>query len=162
MKCWNLVSNAQGWKVLIIDVQVGAMEIYAEVWRHSRKRKDAMKLNLPPKLVENLIWNPVISFCKISIPSYTFNALLCWNWPFYPLIMWLHKQLYYLSKYLYIFNLLSYHSLNIISTSCKCVAHFEVIWCKFWCTSNVDPKQISVKTCHVLTTIQHQFQPLEM
>jgi len=24
-----LVSNAQGWKVLIIDVQVGAVEIYA-------------------------------------------------------------------------------------------------------------------------------------
>jgi hypothetical protein len=50
-----LVSNAQGLKVLIIDVQVGAVEIYAAVWRHSRKRKDVMKLSLPPKLVENLI-----------------------------------------------------------------------------------------------------------
>jgi hypothetical protein len=24
MKCWNLVSNAQGWRVIIIDVWVGA------------------------------------------------------------------------------------------------------------------------------------------
>jgi hypothetical protein len=27
-----------------------------------------MKLSLPPKLVENLVWLRVISFCKISIP----------------------------------------------------------------------------------------------
>jgi hypothetical protein len=37
-----------------------------------------MKLSLPPKLVEKLVWVPVISFCKIFIPSYTFDdALLC-------------------------------------------------------------------------------------
>jgi len=28
-----------------------------------------MKLSLPPKLVEKLVWIPVISFCKISIPT---------------------------------------------------------------------------------------------
>jgi hypothetical protein len=28
-----------------------------------------VKLNLPPKLVEKLVWVPVISFCKIFIPS---------------------------------------------------------------------------------------------
>jgi hypothetical protein len=50
-----LVSNAQGWRVIIIDVRVGAVEIYAIVWRRSRKRKDMIKLSLPPKLVENLI-----------------------------------------------------------------------------------------------------------
>jgi hypothetical protein len=27
-----------------------------------------MKLSLPPNLVENLIWVPVIWFCKISFP----------------------------------------------------------------------------------------------
>jgi hypothetical protein len=48
-----LVSNAQGWRVFIIDVRVGA--VYAVVWRPSRKRKDMTKLSLPPKLVENLI-----------------------------------------------------------------------------------------------------------
>jgi len=31
---------------------------------------------LPPKLVEKLVWFPVISFCQIFIPSYTFDALL--------------------------------------------------------------------------------------
>jgi hypothetical protein len=31
----------------------------------SGKRKQGMKLRLPPKLVENLFWVPVILFCKI-------------------------------------------------------------------------------------------------
>jgi hypothetical protein len=44
-----------------------------------------MKLSLPPKLVEKLVWVPVISFCKIFLPSYKFDALLCRNWPFLPL-----------------------------------------------------------------------------
>ncbi len=47
--------------------------------------KDRMKLILLPKLVEKLVWVPVISFrIKIFIPSYVFDALLCWNWPFSP------------------------------------------------------------------------------
>jgi hypothetical protein len=29
-------------------------------------------------------WVPVISFCKIFIPSYAFDALLCRNWLFSP------------------------------------------------------------------------------
>jgi hypothetical protein len=41
------------------------------------KEKDRMKLNLPPKLLEKLVWVAVIPCCKISIPSYTFDALLC-------------------------------------------------------------------------------------
>jgi hypothetical protein len=40
-----------------------------------------MKLSLPPKLAEKLVWVPVISFCKISFPVYAFDALLCRNWP---------------------------------------------------------------------------------
>jgi hypothetical protein len=53
-------------------------------WRRSgKKRKDRMKLSWPPKLVGGkLVWVPVISFCKIFIPSYVFDALLYWNWPF--------------------------------------------------------------------------------
>ncbi len=43
-----------------------------------------MKLSLPPKLVEKLVWIPVILFCKIFIHSYVFDALLCRNWPFSP------------------------------------------------------------------------------
>jgi hypothetical protein len=52
--------------------------------RRSGKRKHVMKLSLPPTLVEKLVWVPVISFCKIFIPSYTFDALLRRNWPFSP------------------------------------------------------------------------------
>ncbi len=42
------------------------MKIYVatvEVLR-KKKRKDKMKLSLPPKLGEKLVWVPVISFCK--------------------------------------------------------------------------------------------------
>jgi hypothetical protein len=31
-------------------------------------RKKGMKLSLPAKLVEKLVWVPVISFCEISFP----------------------------------------------------------------------------------------------
>jgi hypothetical protein len=41
-----------------------------------------MKLSLLPKLVEKLVWVPVISLCKIFIPSYGFDGLLCRNWQF--------------------------------------------------------------------------------
>ncbi len=34
--------------------------------------------------MEKLVWAPIISFCKIFIPSYVFDALLCRNWPFLP------------------------------------------------------------------------------
>ncbi len=44
--------------------------------------KDRMKLSLPSKLAEKLVSVPVISFSKIFIRSYMFNALLCPNWPF--------------------------------------------------------------------------------
>jgi hypothetical protein len=37
--------------------------------------KEGLKLNLPPKLVEKLVWVPVISFCKISFPNNTFDGL---------------------------------------------------------------------------------------
>jgi hypothetical protein len=33
---------------------------------------------------KKLVWVPVISFWKILIPSYMFDALLCQNWPFSP------------------------------------------------------------------------------
>ncbi len=39
-----------------------------------------MKLSLPPNLVDKLVWVPIISFCRIFIPIYTFDALLCRNW----------------------------------------------------------------------------------
>jgi hypothetical protein len=35
-----------------------------------------MKLSEPPKLLEKLVWVPIILFCKISIPNYPVDALL--------------------------------------------------------------------------------------
>jgi hypothetical protein len=46
-------------------------------WRRSGKRKDRMKLSLPSKLLEKLVWVPVILFGKIFIPSYVFDVILC-------------------------------------------------------------------------------------
>jgi hypothetical protein len=79
MKCWNAAFTAQGWRVFIIVVQVGAGKIYVAAMERPGKSKEGMKLSLPPKLVEKLVWVPVISFL-----SYAFDALLCPNWPFSP------------------------------------------------------------------------------
>jgi hypothetical protein len=68
-----------------VIVQVGAVKIYvAAQWRRSGTSKERMKLSLPPKLVEKLVCVPVISFCKIFIPGYAFDALFCRNWPSSP------------------------------------------------------------------------------
>ncbi len=39
------------------------------------KNEDRMKLGLPPKLVEKLVWVQVISLCKIFIPNYMFGCV---------------------------------------------------------------------------------------
>jgi hypothetical protein len=62
------IINAQGFRVSIVVLQVGAVQTYVEYWRRTGKRKEGMKLNSPPKLLEKLVWVPVISFCKISFP----------------------------------------------------------------------------------------------
>jgi hypothetical protein len=62
-----------------VKIYVAAVEALRQ------KEKDMMKLNLLPKLVEKLDWVLVISFCKIFIPSYTFDALICQNWLSSPL-----------------------------------------------------------------------------
>ncbi len=68
IKCWNSAFNAQGERVVIVLVQVEKWKYMKQQWRRcSGKRKGGMKLNLRPKLVENQVWVPVISFCKISL-----------------------------------------------------------------------------------------------
>jgi hypothetical protein len=72
MKCTPF--NAQGSsRVIIVVVQVAAVKIYVA----AMETQDMMKLSLPPKLMENLICTPIILFCKIFIPNYIFDALLC-------------------------------------------------------------------------------------
>jgi hypothetical protein len=49
-------------------VQVGAVKIYVEAAEALVKKEAGMKLSSSPKLLEKLIWVPVILFCKISFP----------------------------------------------------------------------------------------------
>jgi hypothetical protein len=74
LKCWNSAFNAQGSRLSIVVVQVGAVEIYVTAGDTLRWRKDRMKLSLLPKLVEKLVWVLVVSFAKIFIRSYKFDA----------------------------------------------------------------------------------------
>ncbi len=76
-KCWNSAFNAQGLRVFIVVVQVGAVKIYVwqQEWRRSRKRKCRMKLSLPPKLMVFWVWPPLnasVLFCM-----FFFNLTLC-------------------------------------------------------------------------------------
>ncbi len=68
--------NAQGSRFIIVVLQVRGISsenICKQYWRCSGKIKEGMKLSLPPKLVEKLVWVRVISFRKISftIPHLT-------------------------------------------------------------------------------------------
>jgi len=75
--------NAQGSRVNIVVVCTrGAMKIYVAAVEVLRKYR--MKLSIPSKLVEKLVWVPVILLCKIFILSYMFQVLLCRNWPSSP------------------------------------------------------------------------------
>jgi len=51
--------NAQGSRVIIVIVQVRAVKIYVTIVQALRKKEThMMKLSLPPKLVEKLVWVP--------------------------------------------------------------------------------------------------------
>ncbi len=61
MKCWNWAFNAQGSRLIIVIVQVGAVKIYVAAVEALRKRKDRMKLSLPPKFMVFWVSAPVES-----------------------------------------------------------------------------------------------------
>jgi len=69
MKCWNSVFNAQGSRVIIVVVQVGIVKIYVAAVELLRKKERHDETQFTTKIV------PVISFCKIFISSYMFDAL---------------------------------------------------------------------------------------
>jgi hypothetical protein len=69
MKCWNSAFSKQDSRVIIVSVQVGTLKIYVvAVEALKEKERGDETESLSPKLVEKLIWVPVISFCKISFP----------------------------------------------------------------------------------------------
>jgi NADH:ubiquinone oxidoreductase subunit 6 (subunit J) len=57
MKCWNSAFNAQGLRVIIVVVHVGAVQIYVAAVQ-VLKKKETQDESLPPELVEKLVWVP--------------------------------------------------------------------------------------------------------
>jgi len=55
-------------RVIIVVVQVGAVKIYVTTVKALRKKERGDETQFTPKLVEKLVWVPIISFCKISFP----------------------------------------------------------------------------------------------
>jgi hypothetical protein len=98
MKCSNPSVNAQGSRVIIVVVQVGAVKIYVAAVEASGKGKDGMKLSLPPKFMGKLVWVPVIRFVELSFLVTRFDALLCRNWPFSPPIVSVSPRSWMLAK----------------------------------------------------------------
>ncbi len=66
----------QSLKLIIVLVQAGAVKLYVGAAAAEALKE---KGKTGPKLVEKLVGVPVILFCKIFIPSYTFDAILCEN-----------------------------------------------------------------------------------
>jgi hypothetical protein len=58
------------------------VKIYVAPAEALRKTEREDETQFTTILVEKLVWVPVISLCNIFIPNYTFDALLCRNWPF--------------------------------------------------------------------------------
>jgi hypothetical protein len=50
MKCCNSAFNAQGLRLIIVVVQLGAVKIYVAAVEALRKRKDRMKLKFTTKI----------------------------------------------------------------------------------------------------------------
>jgi hypothetical protein len=91
MKWWNSAFNAQGWRVIIVVVQVGAVKIYvAAVEGAQGKEKRGWNSVYHQKLVEKLVWVPVISFCKISFPVKHLMPYYAETGCSRPLIAWLY------------------------------------------------------------------------
>jgi NADH:ubiquinone oxidoreductase subunit 6 (subunit J) len=60
MKCWNSAFNAQGSRVIIVVVHVGAVQIYVALYvaAVALKKKETQDESLPPELVGKLVWVP--------------------------------------------------------------------------------------------------------
>ncbi len=75
-------SNSQ-WKILFFGqvLKIGCHVMLHVSWdaHHWCENRNLKK---KPCLIEFRV--PVILLCEIFIPSYEFDALLCWNWPFSP------------------------------------------------------------------------------
>jgi hypothetical protein len=53
------------------------VKIYVAVLEAFRKKERRDETQFTTKIGGKLVWDPVISFCNILVPSYVFDALLC-------------------------------------------------------------------------------------
>jgi hypothetical protein len=82
MKCWNSAFDAQGSRLIIVVVQIGAVEnIYVAAVEALEKKKRQDETQFTTKIGGKTSLGPSYF---IFIPSSVFDALLCWNWPFLP------------------------------------------------------------------------------
>jgi hypothetical protein len=83
MKCWKSAFNAQGSRLIIVALQVGAMKIYATIVQALKKRKDRVKLSSPQKLKSHHPWILMFLFfgnltlLLIKLRVLVFFSLLC-------------------------------------------------------------------------------------
>jgi hypothetical protein len=87
MKSWNSAFNAEGPKVIIVVVQVGALKLYVAAVQALRKKETQDETQFTTKTGRKTSLGPsyFLSLKKQFIPNYAFDALLCRNWPFSPL-----------------------------------------------------------------------------
>jgi hypothetical protein len=82
MQCWNSTFNAQGLRINIVIVQVGAAKIYVAAVKALMKKDRGDETQFTTKIGgKNEFGFPLFSFVEFIL-SYTFDALLCRNWPF--------------------------------------------------------------------------------
>jgi len=85
VKCWNSAFNAQGSRLIIVVLHVRAVKNICSSSGGAEERwKTRWNSVYHQYWWKKLVLVPVILLCKIFIPSYTFDILLCRNWPFSP------------------------------------------------------------------------------
>ncbi len=85
MKCWSSAFNAQGSRVIIVVIEVEVVKIYVAALKALRTKERGDETQFTTKIGGKTSFeSQLFRFVKIVIPSYTFDALLCWNWQFSP------------------------------------------------------------------------------
>jgi hypothetical protein len=93
MKCWNSAFSAQGLRVIIVVVQVGAVKIYVAAVEAIRKKERQDETQFTTKIGETTSLGPN-HFCFVK-----FSFLVTHLMPYYyaktgcsrPLIAWLYR-----------------------------------------------------------------------
>jgi hypothetical protein len=87
MNCWNSAFNAEGSRLIILVVQVGAVKIYvAAVVEAIRKKKERQdETQFITKIGRKTSFgSQLFCFVRFSFPVKVFHGLLCRHWPFSP------------------------------------------------------------------------------